>query len=52
MNPEPIGSVAGAMTIGIVEVAFLAAAMAGVASTTMTSGFRLTISFIISGRIL
>ena len=37
-NPEPIGSLAGAITIGIVAVAFCAAATAGVASATIKSG--------------
>ncbi|WP_245481284.1 hypothetical protein [Bradyrhizobium sp. LVM 105] len=38
-KPEPIGSVDGDMTMGMVDVAFCAAAIAGVASAMMTSGF-------------
>lgn len=42
-KPDSRGFVAGAMTIGIVDVDFWAAAMAGVAFATITSGFSATI---------
>lgn len=40
MKPEPTGSVAGAMMMGMVDVALWAAAIAGVVTATTTSGLR------------
>src|SRR6266480_98627 len=44
MKPDPIGSVAGHITMGMVDVARWAAAMVGVAIATITSGRRATSS--------
>src|SRR5260221_10394795 len=49
-KPDPIGSEAERITIGIVDVALCKASIAGVVSATMTSGFKLTTSFARSGK--
>ena len=49
-KPEPIGSVAGVITIGTVAVARWAAAIAGVATATITSGLRAMSSAASAGR--
>jgi hypothetical protein len=46
MKPERTGSVAGAITMGMVEVARWAAAIAEVATATITSGLRAISSLI------